>query len=89
MILSTILGGFRGGSQLAESTGLQLDFRSPGIHPGVPHTSRCYCVIISGCALASSRVASQNFRPVAGVVPRLARQHTDIARKEPRFQELR
>ncbi|WP_374395876.1 hypothetical protein, partial [Tabrizicola sp.] len=34
------------------------------------------------------RVASQKSGPVASDVPRFARQHTNIARKEPRYQRL-
>ena len=33
-------------------------------------------------------VASQKSGPVAGDMPRFARQHTNIARKEPRYQRL-
>jgi len=40
----------------------------------------------SGCG--GFRVASQKSGPVAGDVPRFARQHTNIARKEPEISGL-
>ena len=42
MILSTILGGFRGGSQLAESTGFQLD---SGVQESTPESTIQVAVI--------------------------------------------
>lgn len=42
MILSTILGGFRGGSQLAESTRFQLD---SGVQESTPESTIQVAVI--------------------------------------------
>ncbi len=47
-----------------------------------------FAVFQAGSGGVGFRVASQKSGPVAGDVPRFARQHTNIARKEPRYQRL-
>jgi len=45
-------------------------------------------VFARGARGSGFRVASQKSGPVAGDVPRFARQHTNIARKEPEISGL-
>ena len=69
--------------------GSRLDSkRGPAATRGVQNQGFEFAVFQAGLVGAGFRVASQKSGPVASDVPRFARQHTNIARKEPRYQRL-
>lgn len=47
-----------------------------------------FAMFQAGSGSGGFRLASQKSGPVASYVPRFARQHTKMPRKEPRYQRL-
>ena len=66
-----------------ESTGFKLDSGVQGIHRGVHRPRRCYCVVISGCAVASGRGGFPKNRPCRWRCDALRPPVYTIAQKEP------
>ena len=56
---AALRGGFRHGGVHRP----RLDSGVQGIHPGVHQPRRCYCVVISGCVVASGRGGFPKIRP--------------------------
>src|SRR5690606_35072244 len=75
-------GGFRTPGSRLDST------RGPAATRGVQLQGFDFAVFQAGSGGGGFRVASQKSGPIAGDVPRFARQHTNIARKEPEISGL-
>ena len=84
--LNVMSGGFRCDGGCWPDSGHRMPHWTPrGVQrrPGYPAQGPAFIDVCVRSDGSGFRVASQKSGPVAGDVPRFARQHTNIARKEP------